>query len=149
MRIIGLTGGIAAGKSTVSARWAEHGAVIVDADKLARQAVDPGTPGLAAIEQRFGSGVIAPDGSLDRPALGAIVFADPEALADLNAITHPEVWRLAQERFAAAIMKDLPTRVTSQVSAPRPVRERSTGIAVRPSQAPRPVDRDEQDRRTA
>ncbi|KQO64771.1 dephospho-CoA kinase [Curtobacterium sp. Leaf261] len=102
MRIIGLTGGIAAGKSTVSRRWAEHGAVIVDADRLARAAVDPGTPGLAAIAERFGPSVIAPDGALDRPALGTIVFSDADARADLNAITHPEVWRLAQERFAAA-----------------------------------------------
>jgi dephospho-CoA kinase len=106
VRIIGLTGGIAAGKSTVSTRWAEHGAVIVDADRLAREAVDPGTPGLAAIVERFGPDVIAPDGSLDRPALGSIVFSDAEARADLNAITHPEVWRLAQDRVAAAESAD-------------------------------------------
>ncbi|MFZ7088685.1 dephospho-CoA kinase [Curtobacterium sp. RRHDQ10] len=128
MHIIGLTGGIAAGKSTVSARWAEHGAVVVDADQLARQAVAPGTPGLAAIERRFGAGVIASDGSLDRPALGAVVFADPGALADLNAITHPEVWRLAQERFAAAeqadpdavVVYDVP--LLAEASEGRPIR---------------------------
>ena len=106
MRIIGLTGGIAAGKSTVSARWAEHGAVIVDADKLAREAVAPGSPGLVAVAERFGPVVIGADGSLDRAALGSIVFTDPVALADLNGITHPEVWRLAKERFDAAEAAD-------------------------------------------
>ena len=106
MRIIGLTGGIAAGKSTVSARFAEHGAVVVDADRLAREAVAPGSPGLAAVRDRFGPSVVAPDGSLDRPALGAVVFADAAARKDLEAITHPEVWRLAQERFDAAAASD-------------------------------------------
>ena len=106
MRIIGLTGGIAAGKSTVSARWAEHGAVVVDADKLARDAVAPGSDGLRRVAERFGPGVIAADGSLDRPALGAIVFADPAARKDLEAITHPEVWRLAQAAFDAAEAAD-------------------------------------------
>jgi dephospho-CoA kinase len=106
VRIIGLTGGIAAGKSTVSARFAEHGAVVVDADRLAREAVAPSSPGLAAVRDRFGPSVIAPDGSLDRPALGAVVFADAAARKDLEAITHPEVWRLAQERFDAAAAAD-------------------------------------------
>ncbi|SFF76246.1 dephospho-CoA kinase [Curtobacterium sp. YR515] len=106
MRIIGLTGGIAAGKSTVSGRWAEHGAVVVDADRLARDAVAPGSPGLAQVAERFGPGVIAPDGSLDRPALGAIVFADAAARKDLERITHPEVWRLAQAAFDAAEAAD-------------------------------------------
>ncbi|TCK61146.1 dephospho-CoA kinase [Curtobacterium sp. PhB136] len=106
MRIIGLTGGIAAGKSTVSGRWADHGAVIVDADRLARDAVAPGSQGLARVAERFGPGVIAADGSLDRPALGAIVFADPAARKDLEGITHPEVWRLAQQAFDAAAAAD-------------------------------------------
>ncbi|MCL9664909.1 dephospho-CoA kinase [Curtobacterium albidum] len=106
MRIIGLTGGIAAGKSTVSRRWAEHGAVVVDADGLARQAVAPGSPGLARVAERFGPGVLAPDGSLDRPALGSIVFADAAARKDLEGITHPEVWRLAQQAFDAAEAAD-------------------------------------------
>ena len=106
MRIIGLTGGIAAGKSTVSTRFAEHGAVVVDADRLARDAVAPGSPGLQAVRERFGDTVIAPDGSLDRPALGAVVFADPEARTALEGITHPEVWRLAQQRFDAAEAAD-------------------------------------------
>ncbi len=106
MRIIGLTGGIAAGKSTVSRRWAEHGAVVVDADRLARDAVAPGSQGLARVAERFGPDVIAADGSLDRAALGAIVFADAAARKDLEAITHPEVWRLAQLAFDAAAAAD-------------------------------------------
>ncbi|WP_434769210.1 dephospho-CoA kinase [Curtobacterium flaccumfaciens] len=106
MHIIGLTGGIAAGKSTVSRRWTEHGAVVVDADRLARDAVAPGSPGLAQVAERFGPSVIAADGSLDRPALGSIVFADPAARKDLEAITHPEVWRLAQQAFDVAEAAD-------------------------------------------
>jgi dephospho-CoA kinase len=106
VRIIGLTGGIAAGKSTVSGRWAEQGAVVVDADRLARDAVAPGSPGLEQVAERFGPSVIAPDGSLDRPALGTIVFSDPAARKDLEAITHPEVWRLAQAAFDAAEQAD-------------------------------------------
>jgi dephospho-CoA kinase len=106
VRIIGLTGGIAAGKSTVSTRWAEHGAVVVDADRLARDAVAPGSQGLVRVAERFGDGVIAADGSLDRPALGAIVFSDPAARKDLEGITHPEVWRLAQAAFDAAEAAD-------------------------------------------
>ena len=106
MRIIGLTGGIAAGKSTVSGRWAEHGAVVVDADRLARDAVAPGSPGLEQVAERFGPSVIAADGTLDRPALGAVVFSDPAARKDLEAITHPEVWRLAQAAFDAADQAD-------------------------------------------
>jgi dephospho-CoA kinase len=106
VRIIGLTGGIAAGKSTVSRRFAEHGAVVVDADQLARDAVAPGSPGLAAVRERFGPAVVTADGTLDRPALGAIVFADAAARKDLEGITHPEVWRLAQERFDAAQAAD-------------------------------------------
>jgi dephospho-CoA kinase len=128
VQIIALTGGIASGKSTVSARLAEHGAVIVDADRLAREVVEPGTPGLAAIRERFGDGVVAADGSLDRMALGRLVFADPDALADLNAITHPAVWRAALERFGQArasdpdgvVVYDVPLLV--EASADRPLR---------------------------
>jgi len=128
VRIIGLTGGIAAGKSTVSARWAEHGAVVVDADQLARQAVAPGSPGLAQVAERFGPGVLAADGSLDRPALGAIVFADPDARRALEGITHPEVWRLAQRAFDAAeagdpdavVVYDVP--LLAEAAASRPIR---------------------------
>ena len=102
MYLIGLTGGIASGKSLVSARLVELGAILVDADVLARQVVEPGTPGLAAIAEHFGPGVIAADGTLDRPALGAIIFADPEQREVLNGITHPAVWQRARELFAAA-----------------------------------------------
>ena len=77
MQLIGLTGGIASGKSVVAARLAEHGAVVVDADRIAREVVEPGTPALARIAEEFGNGVIASDGSLDRAALGALVFESP------------------------------------------------------------------------
>jgi len=99
---VGLTGGIGAGKSTVSTRLRELGAVVLDYDQLARDVVEPGTPGLAAIVERFGEGVLRPDGTLDRPALGAIVFADPTALKDLEAITHPAIRELAARREAEA-----------------------------------------------
>lgn len=84
-----LTGGIGAGKSTVSRRLRELGATIVDADQMAREVVEPGTPGLAAVVEAFGPGVLLEDGRLDRPALGRIVFGDKALLAKLNAITHP------------------------------------------------------------
>ena len=106
MYLIGLTGGIASGKSVVARRLAELGAVHVDADVLARQVVEPGTQGLAAIVEEFGSGILQADGSLDRPALGAIVFSDPEKRLALNAITHPAVWRRARELFDAAEAAD-------------------------------------------
>lgn len=106
MFLIGLTGGIASGKSAVASRLAEHGAVHVDADVLAREVVEPGTEGLAAIEREFGAGVIAADGTLNRPALGAIIFADADKRAALNAITHPAVWRRARELFAEAESRD-------------------------------------------
>ena len=99
---MGLTGGIASGKSVVAARLAEHGAVVVDADKIAREVVEPGTPGLARIAEEFGPDVIAADGTLDRAALGAQVFADPDKLAVLNGITHPAIRELSQRRFAEA-----------------------------------------------
>ncbi len=106
MRILGLTGGIAAGKSVVARRLKELGAVHVDADAIAREVVEPGTPGLDAIRRRFGAGVIAPDGTLDRAALGAIVFSDADARSDLNRITHPAVWRRSRELFAEAAEAD-------------------------------------------
>jgi dephospho-CoA kinase len=99
---VGLTGGIGAGKSAVSALLAELGAVVVDADLIAREVVAPGTEGLAAVIAEFGEGVLAADGSLDRPKLGAIVFADPAKLAALNAIVHPLVGRRSAELEAAA-----------------------------------------------
>ncbi|MEU0432311.1 dephospho-CoA kinase [Streptomyces sp. NPDC006290] len=88
---VGLTGGIGAGKSEVSRLLVEHGAVLIDADRIAREVVAPGTPGLAAVVDAFGEDVLAPDGSLDRPKLGSIVFADPQKLAVLNSIVHPLV----------------------------------------------------------
>lgn len=100
-RIVGLTGGIGSGKSTVARFFEARGAAIIDADRLAREAVLPGTPGFAAVVARFGPGVLGPGGDLDRAALGRIVFGDEEARRALNAIVHPEVARLAAERMAA------------------------------------------------
>lgn len=100
---VGLTGGIGSGKSTVSERLAALGAVILDADKAARAVVEPGTPGLAQIAETFGPSVLAPDGSLDRPKLAGIVFADESALAKLNAITHPLIRDHIQAAEEAAI----------------------------------------------
>ena len=97
---VGLTGGIGSGKSSVSARLAALGAVVVDADLIARAVVAPGTPGLAAVLAAFGPQVQASDGGLDRPALAARVFGDPAALATLNAIMHP----LVGERAAAEVI---------------------------------------------
>jgi dephospho-CoA kinase len=100
---VGLTGGIGSGKSEVTRRLAALGAYVVDADVLAREVVEPGTPGLAAVAAEFGAEVLRPDGSLDRDRLGAIVFADPAARARLNAIVHPLVGAATAERFAAAL----------------------------------------------
>ncbi len=102
MYLIGLTGGIASGKSVVARRLAEHGAVHVDADALAREVVQPDTPALGRITETFGPGVIGDDRALNRSALAAIVFADPEARAALNAIIHPAVSKRAEELFSAA-----------------------------------------------
>ncbi|WP_316520642.1 dephospho-CoA kinase [Kitasatospora brasiliensis] len=99
---IGLTGGIGAGKSEVSRLFAAHGAVIVDSDVIAREVVAPGTDGLAAVVAEFGPQVLREDGALDRPALGAIVFADPERLKALNAIVHPLVRARSAALEAAA-----------------------------------------------
>ena len=100
--LIGLTGSIASGKSTVAGMLRALGATVVDADTLARQAVAPGTPALAAIRDRWGPGVLAPDGSLDRAALRRIVFADPGERSALEAVVHPEVERRRQVEVAAA-----------------------------------------------
>lgn len=102
MLLVALTGGIASGKSTVADRLAALGAVIVDADQVARQVVERGEPALARIAEEFGPGMIAADGSLDRAALGAIVFSDPEGRQRLNAITHPAVLERSRARFAEA-----------------------------------------------
>lgn len=110
MPLVALTGGIASGKSTVAARLAEHGAVVVDADAIVREVQGPGSPVLAAIAAEFGDGMLRPDGTLDRPALGARVFGDQAALARLNAIVHPAVRAESGRRFAAAFAVD-PTAV--------------------------------------
>jgi dephospho-CoA kinase len=102
MLLVGLTGNIAAGKSTVARLLAERGATLVDADLLAREAVRPGTPALDAIIARWGDAVLSPDGVLDRPALRARVFDDPAELEALNAIVHPEVGRLRDRALDAA-----------------------------------------------
>lgn len=99
---VGLTGGIASGKTAVSDALAERGAVVIDADLLAREVVEPGTPGLAAVVDRFGPEVLTADGTLDRAALGAVVFADPQARRQLEAIVHPAVRARAAAIEAAA-----------------------------------------------
>ena len=109
--LIGLTGGIGSGKSVVAELLAGHGALIVDADLIAREVVEPGTPGLAAVARRFGDGLLRPDGSLDRAALGAIVFGDRTARRDLEAIIHPAV----RARVAALTAAAPPGAVVVQV----------------------------------
>ncbi|WP_405084684.1 dephospho-CoA kinase [Microbispora sp. NBC_01389] len=94
---VGLTGGIGSGKSEVSRRLAARGAVVVDADKIAREVVEPGTPGLAQIVAAFGEGVLRPGGALDRERLGSIVFADTEKLRVLNGIVHPKVGERSEQ----------------------------------------------------
>jgi len=99
---VGLTGGIGAGKSEVSKRLAAYGAVVIDADLIAREVVEPGTAGLAEVVEAFGPGVLGPDGALDRERLAEIVFADPGKLSVLNAIVHPKVGARMRELEAAA-----------------------------------------------
>lgn len=101
MIVVGLTGGIGAGKSTVSAMLAEHGAAIVDADQIARDLQAPGSPLLDRMAERFGAHIIRDDGSLDRPAVAAIVFNDADALADLNGIVHPAMQDEIQRQIEA------------------------------------------------
>jgi len=128
MYLIGLTGGIASGKSVVGKRLAELGAVHIDADLLARQVVEPGTPALVRIAEEFGPSVIAADGSLDRAALGAIIFTDADKRAALNAITHPAVWKATAELIAraraadphAVVVYDVPLLV--EAAADRPLK---------------------------
>lgn len=116
MTRIALTGGIAAGKSTVARRLAELGAAVIDADLLSREVVAPGTDGLAAVRERFGPGVIGADGALDRSALGELVFSDEGARRDLEGIIHPRVRERAAKLAAAApqgspVVQDIPLLV--------------------------------------
>ena len=124
MLTVGLTGGIGSGKSTVSRALAELGAVVIDADEVAREVVEPGTPGLAAVVQAFGPGVLAEDGTLDRAALGSVVFADDEARARLSAILHPligartaELWAQAEAEGVRILVHDVPLLVESGLEA--------------------------------
>jgi dephospho-CoA kinase len=119
MLVVGLTGGIGSGKSTVSAMLAAKGAVIVDADAIVHEVQAPGGAAFQPIVDRFGPGVVGADGTLDRPGLAAIVFADPAALADLNALTHPIVGQVIFDRLAVeadtdhVVVLDVPLLVES------------------------------------
>jgi len=119
---VGLTGGVGSGKTTVARLLAEHGAVIIDADAIARQVVEPGTPGFDAVVAAFGDSVVDSDGRLDRPALAAIVFGDDAQRARLNAIVHPLVGQRARELAAAAppdavVVHDIPLLVENELAA--------------------------------
>jgi dephospho-CoA kinase len=119
---VGLTGGIGAGKSEVSRLLVGHGGVLIDADRIAREVVAPGTPGLAAVVEAFGEDVLGADGSLDRPKLGSIVFADPEKLAVLNSIVHPLVGRRSRELETTAaddavVIHDVPLLAENALAA--------------------------------
>src|SRR5438046_2634931 len=106
MLVIGLTGGIGSGKSTVSTMLAARGAVIIDADRIAREVVEPGGRAYQGVVDRFGPDVVLADGSIDRPALAAIVFNDEQARRDLNQLTHPVVGSVMAERMAAEAATD-------------------------------------------
>jgi dephospho-CoA kinase len=116
MRRVAVTGGIGSGKSAVSAMLAEHGAVVIDSDVLAREVVAPGTPGLAAVVEEFGPEILTTDQALDRPAMGRLVFADPAARARLEAIIHPLVRAMAAQIESTAgagtvVVHDIPLLV--------------------------------------
>lgn len=102
IRVIGLTGGIATGKSSIARFFQAKGVMVIDADQLAREAVEPGSRGLAEVVAAFGKGVLAPDGRLDRQRLGVLVFSDSQKRRQLEGILHPEIKRLAEERIACA-----------------------------------------------
>lgn len=119
---VGLTGGIGSGKSTVARLLTDLGSVVVDADAVARDVVEPGMPALSAIRERFGDAVFTSDGGLDRPALGRVVFTDPSALADLEGITHPAIWKRTAELVAAVppdtvLVHDMPLIVEKGMGA--------------------------------
>jgi dephospho-CoA kinase len=122
--LVGLTGGIGSGKSTVAELLAQRGAVVVDADAVARSVVEPGTPALAALVERFGSGILSEDGTLDRPALAAVAFADEASRKDLEAITHPAINEEFLARMQAAptdaiVVCDVPLLAESQQAQAR------------------------------
>ncbi len=119
MLMVGLTGGIGAGKSTVASMLAARGAVVIDADAIAREVVEPGMPALANLVDRFGPGILRPDGSLDRPALAAVAFVDDETRKELEAITHPMIGeeflrRVAEAPADAVVVHDVPLLVESK-----------------------------------
>ncbi|MFG6476877.1 dephospho-CoA kinase [Microbacterium sp. P06] len=126
MPLIALTGGIASGKSTIAARLAERGAVVIDADAIVRDVQTVGSPVLARIAETFGERMLRPDGSLDRAALGAVVFGDGDRLAELNAIVHPAVRAESQRRFREAadadprgvVVYDVPLLAEARASDP-------------------------------
>ncbi|WP_111720001.1 dephospho-CoA kinase [Homoserinimonas sp. OAct 916] len=126
MYLIGLTGGIAAGKSTIAARLASHGAVIIDADQVAREVVEPGTAALEQIVQTFGPGMVRADGTLNRAALGSHVFQNADALSQLNQIVHPAVRRRTAQLIARAsavdpdaiVVYDVPLLVEAAIEIP-------------------------------
>ena len=123
MYLVGLTGGIAAGKSTVARRWAEYGAVEIDADQLARDVIAPGTSGATELRQVFGDEFFNEDGSLNRAALGAEVFSKPERLKQLEAIVHPRVKELAKQLLEsqdtdAIVIYNVPLLVEASVDLP-------------------------------
>jgi dephospho-CoA kinase len=119
MLMVGLTGGIGAGKSTVAEMLAARGAIVIDADKIAREVVEPGTPTLAKLVERFGPEILLPDGSLDRPALAAVAFVDDETRKELEAITHPAIGeeflrRVAEAKPGDVVIHDVPLLVESK-----------------------------------
>ena len=123
MYLVGLTGGIAAGKSTVARRWAEHGAIEIDADQLARDVIAPGTSGAAEVRSTFGEEIFSDSGELDRAALGKIVFGHPEKLKQLEAIIHPRVKALSQKLIdeqdqEAIVIYNVPLLVEASVDLP-------------------------------
>ena len=132
---VGLTGGIGSGKSTVASSFVEHGAVLIDADAIVRSQQAPSSPVFVEMVDRFGDRIVAPDGTLDRGAVAAIVFNDPDALADLNAITHPPVGREIRRRLSELeptdrlVVLDIPLLGEGLAQGRRP-RYQTSGIVV-------------------
>ena len=135
MIAVGLTGGIGSGKSTVSAGFVQRGAALIDADAIVREQQAPGSPVLAGMVARFGDHIVAPDGTLDRGAVAAIVFNDPDALADLNSITHPPVGREIRRKLGELegtdrlVVLDIPL-LGEGLAKGRPPRYATSGILV-------------------